>query len=339
MDEIRFLLILPAPLNKFILATNLIRAISQQVHKSKVYCLALDSYLPLLKLNPYIEDVFSYTIKNKSISNKLTETVYDYIIDFQKSSLSMAIKKKTKTLSFDLKNPEFKKWFYIKFKRGNRKTTNFLKANRFIDAAYDMLRVFDLKPDGLGSEVYDKKGGNEYLKYLPNQFRDGYIVFAIDAESKTNKIPNRELITLLKSINKPIVLVGSDKVTEEAKLIHYVCKDKIFDSTGQIDFDFVIPLLKNAELVMGYNNDLLHLSAALNKKIISIWGSNIPEVDDGPIARNHHEIVQVLNLKCRPCAIYGRKSCPKKHFNCIKELPLSNINYKIYSLINKTDLH
>ena len=65
----------------------------------------------------------------------------------------------------------------------------------------------------------------------------------------------------------------------------------------------------------------MHIAAAFKKKIISIWGNTIPEFGMYPyLPDKSSEIIQVENLKCRPCSKIGFQKCPKKHFKCMLEI-------------------
>ena len=65
----------------------------------------------------------------------------------------------------------------------------------------------------------------------------------------------------------------------------------------------------------------MHIAAAFSKKIISIWGNTVPEFGMYPYLPNKEsKIIQVNNLKCRPCSKIGFSKCPKKHFKCMEDI-------------------
>jgi len=331
MDEIRYLIILPEKPSWQIIATNLIRCIKEQVEGASVYCLANQNCSFILDANPNITKVF-YVQKTEVLVKEFENIRIDYIIDLQRSRLSYKIRKKLRLVSFEMKKIiPFQKHF-VKFKKDK------LKGKHLNDFMFETVSVFDVKYDGKLPDTYHPSDSLEALKCLPNSFKDGFIILSLDSDSPTNTIPESELISLLKEIQYPIAIVGSEKIAEEAELLKFTCKRKIYNTAGHYNYDQLIPLIKKSELVIGYNNEVLHLAAALNKKIISIWGSGVPEFGEYPITNNHHDIVEVKGLKCRPCAIGFRKKCPKKHFRCIKDLPLNNLNYRIFEEINKPDV-
>ncbi|MBL7917238.1 MAG: glycosyl transferase, partial [Bacteroidia bacterium] len=60
---------------------------------------------------------------------------------------------------------------------------------------------------------------------------------------------------------------------------------------------------------------------------ISFWGNTIPEFGMYPY-KPHPEskIMEVKNLKCRPCSKLGYKKCPKQHFNCMNQQNVTTLN-------------
>jgi ADP-heptose:LPS heptosyltransferase len=76
----------------------------------------------------------------------------------------------------------------------------------------------------------------------------------------------------------------------------------------------------------------MHIAAAFKKKIISVWGNTIPEFGMYPYQTDPDSVmVQVNNLSCRPCSKIGYDKCPRKHFKCINEINIKQIE----QLVNK----
>jgi ADP-heptose:LPS heptosyltransferase len=85
-------------------------------------------------------------------------------------------------------------------------------------------------------------------------------------------------------------------------------------------------LVKNARLVISNDTGLMHIAAAYQKKILSVWGNTVPELGMSPyMAGNGSEILELKGLSCRPCSKLGYRECPKKHFKCMNNLPEDRI--------------
>jgi heptosyltransferase-2 len=78
---------------------------------------------------------------------------------------------------------------------------------------------------------------------------------------------------------------------------------------------------------------MMHIAAALKKKVISVWGSTVPAFGMYPYyppGEENYYIIENNDLICRPCSKLGYKKCPEKHFKCMNDIDLN----KIFSLLD-----
>ena len=75
-----------------------------------------------------------------------------------------------------------------------------------------------------------------------------------------------------------------------------------------------------------YTNDtgFMHIAAALNKRVVSIYGSTHPLLGFYPYKTNFY-VYQNNKLSCRPCTKIGLSKCPAGHFKCMIELKFEDI--------------
>ncbi len=111
-----------------------------------------------------------------------------------------------------------------------------------------------------------------------------------------------------------IWLIGSEKdkpVTEEInKFTGWQC----LDFAGKTDLTEAVDLLSLAHTVVSNDSGLMHVAAALNKKVIAIYGSSDPKFT--PPLHSEAEIV-TLNLSCSPCF---KRDCPLGHRQCLTDI-------------------
>jgi ADP-heptose:LPS heptosyltransferase len=95
--------------------------------------------------------------------------------------------------------------------------------------------------------------------------------------------------------------------------------DDIHIFAGKLTLLQSCALMKNAK--MNYVNDSapLHLASAVNAPVTAFFCSTVPEFGFGPLS-DVKKIMQVHNLKCKPCGIHGFKACPLGHFKCGNEM-------------------
>lgn len=108
-----------------------------------------------------------------------------------------------------------------------------------------------------------------------------------------------------------IWLIGSEKdksVTEEInKLTGWQCQD----FAGKTNLTEAVDLLSLANTVVSNDSGLMHVAAALDKKVVALYGSSDPKFT--PPLHSQAQIV-TLNLPCSPCF---KRDCPLGHRECL----------------------
>jgi ADP-heptose:LPS heptosyltransferase len=65
----------------------------------------------------------------------------------------------------------------------------------------------------------------------------------------------------------------------------------------------------------------MHIAAALKKPVVSVWGNTVPAFGMTPYMpgrESNSVILEVNDLRCRPCSKIGFDKCPKGHFQCMR---------------------
>lgn len=108
-----------------------------------------------------------------------------------------------------------------------------------------------------------------------------------------------------------IWLIGSEKdkpVTDEInKLTGWRCQD----FAGKTDLTQAVDLLSLSHTVVSNDSGLMHVAAALDKKVIALYGSSDPKFT--PPLHPEAKII-TLNLPCSPCF---KRDCPLGHRECL----------------------
>jgi len=71
--------------------------------------------------------------------------------------------------------------------------------------------------------------------------------------------------------------------------------------------------------VVSNDSGLMHVAAALGKKVIAIYGSSDPH-HTPPMSDK--AIIKYLGLECSPCF---ERTCPLQHLNCLKQISSKDI--------------
>ena len=153
------------------------------------------------------------------------------------------------------------------------------------------------------------------------------MAIVIGAALVTKQLPVHKLIELCISVRYPIILLGGKEDIKNGEAIAKADDIKIYNACGKFSLNESADLVNNAKLVITHDTGLMHIAAALQKAIISIWGNTVPSFGMYPYygkkSNQQYHTVQVNKLWCRPCSKIGYKKCPRGHFKCMEQIPVN----------------
>jgi heptosyltransferase II len=111
-----------------------------------------------------------------------------------------------------------------------------------------------------------------------------------------------------------IWLFGSEKDRPVTDRINALSNGLCRDFAGRTSLAEAVDLLSLAEKIVSNDSGLMHVAAALDKKLIALYGSS----DPGFTPPLHHaaQIIS-LNLDCSPCF---ERDCPLGHTRCLADI-------------------
>lgn len=109
-------------------------------------------------------------------------------------------------------------------------------------------------------------------------------------------------------------IFGSPKDQAEATIIQQITQNACVDLTGKTSLAEAIDLLSLASLVISNDSGLMHISAALKRPLVVLYGSSDPRFT--PPLSDQVKILS-LNLSCSPCF---ERICPLQHQRCLRDL-------------------
>lgn len=192
-----------------------------------------------------------------------------------------------------------------------------------VDRYMNTVESLGVKNDNKGLDYFIPEKDEMSSDWLPENFRDGYAVHAIGGQHETKKLPLNKMIELCQTIELPLVLIGGkeDVIISEQLTIN-IKNIPIFDACGKCNLNQSASIIKNAKLVYTHDTGMMHVAAALKKKIVSVWGNTVPEFGMYPY-QTDFEVIENKDLNCRPCSKIGYNKCPLGHFKCMNELKFS----------------
>lgn len=109
-------------------------------------------------------------------------------------------------------------------------------------------------------------------------------------------------------------LFGSKNELSTAQMIMDLTQHKCRNLVGETTLEDAIDLLSVASMIVANDSGLMHISAALNRPLIAIYG---PTPADLAPPLSHNSRALTLNLPCSPCF---KRVCPLKHFDCMTKI-------------------
>ena len=334
----KFLIIRFSSIGDIVLTTPVVRCIKQQLPDAKIHYLTKKSYKNILEHNPYVDSIHILQESISDLVKELRTENFDYIIDLHNNLRTWRIKtalNKIPAYSFNKLN--YKKWVLTALK------INKLPPVHIVDRYLKTVEAFGVINDNKGLDYFIPEKDEITFSQLPTSHLHGYIAMVIGAALNTKKLPIDKLAELCKKIEHPIILLGGPEDKQDGDAIAATDNMKIYNACGKFNLNQSADLIKKAKLVISHDTGLMHIAAAFQKIILSVWGNTVPEFGmypyfaTTPTSNNKEEsrMFEIKNLHCRPCSKIGYKKCPLGHFKCMQLQDTDLIATTTHSLIKK----
>ncbi|MBS1596005.1 MAG: glycosyltransferase family 9 protein [Bacteroidetes bacterium] len=315
----KILVIRFSSIGDIVLTTPVVRCLKQQTG-AEVHFLTKRSYEKLVASNPYIDKVQLYGESLERCIDRLKKENYDLIVDLHHNLRTFIIKRRLGVRSHSFNKLNIEKFLLTTFK------INRLPDEHIVDRYLDTCRPLGVVNDGAGLDYFIPEKDIVDINTLPADFHNGYIAWVVGAKQATKQFPNEKIIEVIDKVRKPVVLLGGKEDRAYAKFVmNGLIAGRIpaYNACGEFTLNQSASVVQQSQLVVTNDTGLMHIAAALKKKIISIWGNTVPEFGMYPYyghALIDNKIMQVRGLSCRPCSKIGYDECPKGHFKCMRNI-------------------
>ncbi len=325
---VKFLLVRFSSIGDIVLTTPVVRHLKKQVEDSEIHYLTKKAFAPLLSANPYVDHVHTFDGDMHSCIESLKKENIDYIIDLHHNMRSARIKFGLKRMDFTVSKLNWKKWLYVRFKIDR------LPDIHMVDRNLDTIKNFITERDPLGLDHFIPGEEEVEISSMPPEYHKGYIGLSIGAQHRTKMLPPEALIELCSFLQHPVIILGGpgDQATGDS-IVSSLPKKEILNACGKYSIHQSASLIRMAKVLITHDTGLMHIGAAFQKKIISVWGNTVPRFGMFPYRPGERSLpFEVHGLKCRPCSKIGHDQCPRKHFKCMKDQDLNGMAEATHSL-------
>lgn len=319
----KILIVRFSSIGDIVLTTPIVRCLRAKYPTAEIHYLTKQTFLSLIENNPYISKCWTIEKDLTEVIQDLKNEKFNLIVDLHKNLRTKVLKQKlgVKSLTFDKLN--FKKWLLTKFK------INLLPNKHLVDRYFEALSPLNLTNDYKGLDFFIPASEFKNIRDIVPELDEKFVVLVCGAAHATKALSLEKSLEIIANIQQPIVLIGGkNEVNFGIKLLELSGKNKLYNLCGKLSINASASIIQQSEVVITPDTGMMHIAAALNKKIISVWGNTVPEFGMYPYFPNRtkqFKIAEVKNLPCRPCSKIGYETCPKKHFNCIQQINAQEI--------------
>lgn len=309
-----------------VLTTPVVRCVKNQIAGAEVHFLVKKSFFPVVEHNPYISKIHIYDGDLKQTVQSLKAEKFDFVVDLHKNIRSRRIVSKLKAPNASFPKLNFKKWLLVNY------GVNILPKVHIVDRYFEAVKSLNVKNDGAGLDYFIPEKDDIAAADLPEGVFENYTALVIGGAHFTKQIPVAKAVEICNVATAPVVVCGGMSDYEKAVEICGKSSGNVVNACGKFNLNQSASLVKNARKVITADTGLMHIAAAFEKPIVSLWGNTVPEFGMTPYMPQHPErskILETKGLRCRPCSKIGYKKCPAKDFMCMMNIKIDEETLEI----------
>lgn len=220
-----------------------------------------------------------------------------------------------------------------------RKGFKLFKINKGKEEKEELTDVWNLEKKQLKqtteryADVFREMGFPLQLSHqlkIINTNKNG-IGFAPFAQHKGKMLPLEKSFEVARILAKDhkIFFFGGGK--EETEILNDWEK-KIPNSqslAGKLSLKEELHKISELETMISMDSANMHLASLVGTRCVSVWGSTHPFAGFLGYGQSLDDVVQVKDLTCRPCSVFGDKECYRGDWACLVEINIQKILEKI----------
>ncbi|MGL6039559.1 MAG: glycosyltransferase family 9 protein [Soonwooa sp.] len=157
------------------------------------------------------------------------------------------------------------------------------------------------------------------------------IGFAPFAQHKGKMLPIEKSYELVKHLarDNKIYFFGGGKEESDILLRWETEIPNTQSLAGKLSLKEELDIIAGLKLMICMDSANMHLASLMGTRCVSIWGATHPYAGFLGYGQSLDDVVQVKDLTCRPCSVFGDKECYRGDYACLEELHVQQILDKI----------
>ncbi|WP_313030887.1 glycosyltransferase family 9 protein [Soonwooa sp.] len=189
-------------------------------------------------------------------------------------------------------------------------------------------RTVERYADILRSMGYQLELSQELRSRVSNRQGIGFAPFA---QHKGKMLPIEKSYELVKHLAKrdKVYFFGGGKEESEILLRWETEIPNTQSLAGKLPLKEELDLIARLKLMICMDSANMHLASLMGTRCVSIWGATHHYAGFLGYGQSLDDVVQVKDLTCRPCSVFGDKECYRGDYACLEELHVQQILDKI----------
>ncbi|AZA85070.1 glycosyl transferase [Chryseobacterium lactis] len=98
---------------------------------------------------------------------------------------------------------------------------------------------------------------------------------------------------------------------------------------GKLNLTEELNKIAGLEVMVSMDSANMHLASLVGTRCVSVWGATHPYAGFLGFGQSEEDVVQVKDLTCRPCSVFGDKECYRGDWACLEEFDIQKVIEKI----------
>lgn len=183
------------------------------------------------------------------------------------------------------------------------------------------------------ADVFRKLGFTLKLSHqLPkNSNQKSGIGFAPFAQHEGKMLPIEKSLELVKILSKnhQVYLFGGGKKEVEVLSKWEKEIENVTSLAGKLSLKEELQKMAELETMISMDSANMHLASLVGTRVVSIWGATHYFAGFLGYGQSEKDIVEITDLECRPCSVFGNKPCFRGDYACLNQIEISEILKKI----------
>lgn len=303
MTGARILIIRFSSIGDIVLTTPVVRRLKNSLSgESEIHYLTRKAFAPILNSNPHVDVVHEFDENLTELLDEIQKVHFDYVIDLQHNYRSAFAKRRLKTLNFTVDKMNGRK--YLLTTLGIKRVS----IPHIVDRYLETIKAFGIDDDLQGLDYFVPAEEMVIPRVLDSRLNIRFVAFAVGGNHIGKVMPKEMQSAICGEINAPVALLGQGP---EDQIVAEYCAENnpnVVNLVNSLSLHGSASLISQAEVMLSGDTGLMHVAAAFQKKIVSVWGCTSPLLGMTPY-RPHEDsiVIEPTELKRRPCSKLGNR--------------------------------